>query len=131
MLHIPKTIFDEMLEHARATHPNECCGLLAGKNDRVDRHFRMTNTHASPVSYFMDPREQFAAFKTMRESGTDLVAIYHSHPHTQAYPSTTDVRLAYYPEVLYIIISLETPKPVAKGFRIVDGKITPEAFETA
>lgn len=129
MIKIPDKIFKEMLEHARGAHPEECCGLLAGSGGRVEKHYRMTNTHHSPVSYFMDPKEQFAAFRDMRESGSELVAIYHSHPHTQAYPSATDVRLAFYPDATYIIISLEHAEPEANAFRIVDGKITSEPLE--
>jgi [CysO sulfur-carrier protein]-S-L-cysteine hydrolase len=129
MIRIPKNVFHEMLEHARREHPNECCGLLAGKDGAVGKHYRMTNTHRSPVSYFMEPKEQFSAFKTMREEGLSLLAIYHSHPHTQAYPSPTDVRLAFYPDAAYLIISLERAEPVANAFRIQDGKITPEPYE--
>jgi proteasome lid subunit RPN8/RPN11 len=128
MVLIPKPLYNEMLAHAHGEYPNECCGLLAGRENRVTRIFRMTNTHHSPVSYFMDPKEQFAVFKEMRTEGTDLVGIFHSHPHTQAYPSNTDVGLAYYPEALYIIISLQGRDPVVNAFRIVDGIITQEEF---
>jgi proteasome lid subunit RPN8/RPN11 len=130
MISIPKTLYDEMLAHANAEHPNECCGLLTGKQNRVTKLYRMTNTHHSPVSYFMEPKEQFAVFKEMRAEGTELLVIYHSHPHTVAYPSKTDVGLAYYPEALYIIISLENRQaPVVKSYRIVEGRITPEEFK--
>lgn len=130
MIRIPKTTYDEMLAHAHADYPNECCGLLTGKGNAVAKLYRMNNTHHSPVSYFMEPKEQFAVFKEMRAEGMELLAIYHSHLHTVAYPSKTDVGLAYYPEALYIIISLENRQAlVVKGYRIVEGRITPEAFE--
>ena len=129
MLHIPKTLYDEMLDHARAERPNECCGLLSGRENLVMKHHRMTNTDHSPVRYFMDPKEQFTVFKEMRENGTELLAIYHSHPHTEAYPSQTDVGLAYYPEAYYIIISLEHTKPVVQAYHIIEEKITPKAFK--
>ena len=128
MVVIPKSLYEEMLAHARGEYPNECCGLLAGRNGTVTKVYRMTNTHHSPVSYFMDAKEQFAVFKEMRTEGSDLVAIFHSHPHTQAYPSKTDVGLAYYPEALYIIISLQDRNPAVNAFRIVDGIITREEF---
>jgi [CysO sulfur-carrier protein]-S-L-cysteine hydrolase len=127
---IPKAIYDEMLAHTHSEYPNECCGLLAGKEGQVTKLYRMTNTHHSPVSYFMDPKEQFTVFKDIRTEGSELLAIYHSHPHTVAYPSSTDIGLAYYPEALYIIISLENrDRPLVNAFRIVDGKITQETFK--
>lgn len=130
MLTIPLPIYDEILIHARSEHPNECCGLLIGKGEHVSKQYRMTNTHQSPVSYLMDPKEQFKVFKEIREEGTDLIGIYHSHPHTRAYPSKTDVGLAYYPETCYIIISLEKrDSPVVNAYRIIEGKITQEALK--
>ncbi|MEK6683682.1 MAG: M67 family metallopeptidase, partial [Nitrospirota bacterium] len=82
------------------------------------------------VRYLIDPKEQFAAIKEMRAKGIEMLAIYHSHPHTAAYPSATDVQLAYYPEAVYIIISLQNrARPVVNAYRIVEKKITQEAFE--
>ena len=140
MLSIPKQFYEAMIEQALAEYPNECCGLLAGrpagpagKESRVAQIYKMTNTQHSPINYLMDPREQFVAFKEMRAKGLSLLAIYHSHPHTQAYPSKTDVRLAYYPEAAYLILSLEDKaKPVLNAYRISSDEgetITPELFE--
>ncbi len=130
MIRIPKTIHDQILAHAKAEAPLECCGLLAGRNGTVERIYPMTNADHSPVRYRIDPKEQFAVFKEMRAKENDLVAIYHSHPHTEAYPSATDVRLAYYPDAVYIIVSLENPnRPVMNAYRIVDNTISPEALE--
>jgi len=134
MLSIPKQFYDAMIQQAEAEYPNECCGLLAGKDSRVTQIYKMTNTHHSPTNYLMDPREQFVAFKEMRKKSLELLAIYHSHPHTQAYPSMTDVRLAYYPEAFYLILSLENKTtPVLNAYRISnsngEGKITQEKFE--
>ena len=90
----------------------------------------MTNVHQSPISYLIDPKEQFVAFKDMRNQGTELVAIYHSHPHSKAYPSATDVRLAYYPEAVYLLVSLQDPsRPVMKAFRIIENRISHEKLE--
>ncbi len=127
---IPKTIYDKMLAHAKTEAPNECCGLLAGKDGAVEMIYAMTNADHSPVRYMIDPKEQFAVFKEMRVKETELVAIYHSHPATAAYPSATDVRLAYYPDAVYIIVSLENPaRPVMNAYRIVENKITTEEIE--
>ena len=127
---ITQTIIDEMLAHAREGYPNEVCGLIAGKNGLVSRIFRTTNIDESSISYMMEPAEQFRAFKEMRAEGLELMAIYHSHPTSPAYPSQTDVKLAYYPEATYLIASLQNVgAPVIKGFRILDGKITEETLE--
>jgi len=123
-LNIPGALFERMLAHCRESYPDEACGLLAGAGDRVTFLFEMTNTEASPVSYFMDPKEQFRAMKEMREKGLQLVGIFHSHPQSPAYPSPTDVSLACYDEAVYIIVSLvERERPEVKAFSIVAGKI--------
>jgi proteasome lid subunit RPN8/RPN11 len=130
MLKIPKEIYDKILTHASAEAPMECCGLLAGRNSTVERIYPMTNADHSPVRYMIDPKEQFAAIKDMRAKEIEMLAIYHSHPATAAYPSATDVRLAYYPDAVYLIVSLENPdRPVMKAYRIVENKITTEEIE--
>jgi proteasome lid subunit RPN8/RPN11/molybdopterin converting factor small subunit len=128
---IPRALQDEMFEHARADYPNECCGLLSGKGLEIDRLFRMTNTEASPFMYLMDPKEQLQVFEKIDELGSELVAIYHSHTHTQAYPSQTDIRQAYYPESIYLIVSLaDQANPVARAFRIIDGQVAELEVQT-
>ena len=123
-LTIPRPILDQMLTQAQHEHPRECCGLLAGHAGRVSKIYRMTNTHQSATTYFMDPREQFAAFKEMRAQELALAAIYHSHPHTPAYPSPTDVQLAFYPDSVYVIVSLANPaEPVVRAFQIRDQQV--------
>lgn len=117
-----------LIAHAREEFPRECCGLLAGRDGRVERVVRGTNIDHSPYTYLMDPKEQLAAFKDMDTVGLDLVAIYHSHTHTPAYPSRTDVAKAYYPDAAYVIISLANrDAPDIRAFRVVDGQITEES----
>lgn len=121
---------DEIVDHAKDGFPDEVCGLLAGRNDVILRLFRITNIDKSSISYMMEPSEQFKAFKEMRNEGLELLAIYHSHPTSQAHPSQTDVRLAYYPDAVYIIASMQkVSTPEVKGFRIVDGRISEEIIE--
>lgn len=129
-----------MVAHAQTEDPYECCGLLAGKNGIATEIYKITNLPSDDPSivdlkvpadrtlrYVMDPKEQIAAFKHMRENDTELVAIYHSHTHSPAYPSETDLRLAFYPDVHYVIVSLEDKKnPHTRAFRIVDEKINEE-----
>lgn len=130
MLKIPRPFVEEIISHAESENPNECCGILAGTGETVDRLFRITNQEKSPTRYLMEPREQFDAFKTMRREGLSLLAIYHSHTHSPAYPSQTDIRLAYYPEAHYLIVSLQNPStPQLRAFRILDGEVNEERWD--
>jgi proteasome lid subunit RPN8/RPN11 len=119
-----------MLEHARAEFPNEACGMLASRNGTVVRTYTMQNADASPVSYRIDPQEQLRVMMEIDDQGYDLGAIFHSHTRTRAYPSPTDVRLAAYPDTLYVIVSLADPaQPDVRAYRIVEGKVTEEPIE--
>lgn len=118
---VPIALLDELLEHARADYPHECCGLLTGRGDVVTGLRRMTNVAASPVAYLMDPGGQLEAFDAIDQSGDELLAIYHSHPTLAAYPSPTDVQQSHYPDVAYVIVSLaDLATPVTRAFRIAD-----------
>lgn len=115
---------DDIVQHCRNDYPNEACGLLSGKGNEIKRVFRMTNVEHSPVVYVMDPKEQLKIFDEIDRDGQELIAIYHSHTHSQAYPSATDIRMAYYPESVYVIVSLaDIENPVSRAFRIVDGQV--------
>ena len=119
--------FDEMVAHGLAGFPNEACGLLAGKEGRPIRFFAMKNVDASPVTYRLDPKEQLHVFDEMDEQGWDLVGIFHTHTHSEAYPSDTDRKQAFYPEASYLVMSLaDRANPVLRSFRIDDGEITEE-----
>ena len=117
-LRIPRTLADEMVVHLNAERPNEGCGLLAGDPPAVTKLIRMTNAASSPVRYALDPAEQFAAYRTIDEAGLSLAGVFHSHTHTEAYPSPTDVRLAS-EDVPYVIVSLAADPVVIRAFRIV------------
>jgi len=120
-----------LVEYAKEEFPNECCGLLAGRNGRVERIYRGTNVDHSPYTYLMDPKEQLAAFKDMDAAGLDLLGIYHSHTHTPAYPSKTDVAKAFYPDALYVIVSLARQEaPEIRAFRLSNGQIAEESVIT-
>ena len=111
--------FDEMVAHGLAGFPNEACGLLAGKEGRPVRFFPMTNRDASPVTYRLDPKEQLRVFDEMDEEGWDLLGIFHTHTHSEAYPSETDRSQAFYPEASYLVMSLsDRANPVLRSFRI-------------
>lgn len=130
MLRLTRAVVDEMIAHARAEYPKEACGIVAGSGDRGTQVFRMRNADASPISYTMDPQEQLQVMKRMRADGVDMLAIYHSHTATPAYPSTTDVRLATYPDVAYVLISLkDQARPEVNSYRIADGRIATEELQ--
>ena len=120
---IPQLIFDEMIAHCKKGYPYEACGILAGKGDMVSKIYAMTNVEKSPVSYLLDSQEQFHVMKDMRENNLSMVAIFHSHPSSAAYPSRTDVKLAFYEDAVYVIVSLSENTPVVKAFSINEGKI--------
>jgi proteasome lid subunit RPN8/RPN11 len=89
--------------------------------------FAMTNADASPVTYRLDGKEQLRVFDQLDEDGLDLWAIYHSHTHSEAYPSETDIKLAFYPDARYILLSLaDRSAPVVRSFSIVEGQVTEE-----
>ncbi len=118
MVRIPKIIFQEMVNHALREAPLECCGILVGKGKTVRRMYEMKNADESRTTYFMAPEEQLEVFREIEKERLDMVAIYHSHPHTVPFPSERDVRLAFYPDIAYVIISLKEGETSVKGFRI-------------
>lgn len=121
MFIINKYHLEELIAEAKKKFPKEACGVLAGKDSRVYEIISLTNENNSAVSYFASPKEQLRAFKMMREKGLNLVAIYHSHPHSQAWPSSTDLEQALYPEATNIIISLMSlNSPVVRAFKYDD-----------
>ena len=118
---------DEIIAHGRQEAPNECCGVLAGRDGRVEKLFRAVNAEKSPYRYNVDPHDLLRIYRECDANGWDFLAIYHSHTHTEAYPSPTDVSLAAWPEAVYIIVSLADPEnPVLKAFRIQDGRVSEE-----
>jgi len=118
-------ILEEVIQHAKSVWPNEACGLLAGRG-QADRFIPMKNISPDPRQYEMDPAELIPALRGFRDSGEQLLAIFHSHPHGPAEPSMTDVERAWYPEAAHLIVSLERLEhPQAAAFRIVDGEVLP------
>lgn len=128
-LEIPETLLERLVEHARQAYPLECCGILAGKKGKITRFYSMENIEKSPFSYLMSPQEQLRVFREIEEDGLELSAIYHSHPHSPAFPSQRDVDLAFYPDSLILLISLMDPEaPQIGAFQIESGKIEQRAI---
>jgi proteasome lid subunit RPN8/RPN11 len=125
---LPQEYADAMVQHALEDDPNECCGILSGRDGAVTKHYRIANTEASPYRYNMDPKELLHALQDTESLGWEFIAFYHSHTHSEAYPSATDVRLAEnWPDPFYILVSLaDKQNPVVRAFRIADGQVAEE-----
>jgi len=128
---IPRPIVNQLLHHAQSSPDREVCGLIGGKHGVPSRCYPITNVAAAPQRLFaMDPRQQIAAMRSMREQGEELAAIYHSHPGGPAYPSNTDLEQANYPDALYLIISLQTQGVLQmQGFLLRDGSVVEVPLE--
>ncbi len=119
--------FKEIVEQGLREFPNECCGVIAGRDGTPVKVYPMKNADASPVTYRLDGREQLQVFDAMDDEGLELWAIYHSHTHSEAYPSDTDIRLAFYPDARYMLLSLaDRDEPELRSFSILDGEVTEE-----
>jgi proteasome lid subunit RPN8/RPN11 len=129
VLSIPRELRDRIVAHARADHPDEACGVLAGPagSDRPERFIAMTNAARSPTFYEFDSTEQFRVWREMEERDEEPVVIYHSHTATEASPSRTDISLASEPGAHYVLVSTadehDTP---FRSYRIVDGQVSEE-----
>lgn len=132
MLILKAELLEEMIQHLKDELPNEGCGILAGKDEEVLKVYKMANTDKSPSTFFMDPKEQLEAMKDIRRLGLEIVGIYHSHVSSPPYPSTRDVKLAFYPNVCYVIISLkDRDDPQVRAFKIEteEGNISEEEIK--
>jgi len=131
VIEIPASIHGELVAHARAQFPNEACGLLAGPDGRIERFYAMRNADDSAYTYRLDPKEQLAVFEEIEDAGWEVRGIFHSHTHTEAYPSPTDRRQAFYPDAYYVLVSLaDRERPVLRGFTIRDGEVEEHEVRT-
>jgi proteasome lid subunit RPN8/RPN11 len=127
VLTIDQAAYDAIVAHARRDHPDEACGMVAGVDGRPNRVIEMTNTARSPTFYEMDSMEVLRTLRGMDDADEELLAIYHSHTATEAYPSRTDISIAGFPEAHYILVSTREPDATEfRSYRIVDGEVTEE-----
>lgn len=132
MLKLERAYVDETIAHAREDAPNECCGIIAGNDGHATKLYRAVNAEASPYRYNVDPKDLLRIYRDLDSNGWDVLAIYHSHTHTEAYPSPTDVHLASWPDAYYLIVSLaDDANPVLRAFRIKDGAVEEEELQVA
>lgn len=122
-VHIERAVFEALQHHAQAESPLECCGLLSGERDVVTQSHPMRNILKSETRYEMDPRDLFQFFKKLRAAQRKHLGIYHSHPHSEAYPSRTDVQESFYPDCVYFIVSLKGGRPQTRAFKIIEQSI--------
>jgi len=121
IIYLQKNHIQEIIAYAREASPHECCGLIGGKADGAAQTiYRTRNVAADPlVAYEAAPEDLFTAQRAMRQRGEQLLAIYHSHPRSSdPQPSATDVRLAYYPSAVYLIVGLGREEPCMRAFQI-------------
>jgi [CysO sulfur-carrier protein]-S-L-cysteine hydrolase len=129
VLTIPKDLHGKIVAHARADHPDEACGVLAGPagSDRPERFIPMMNAARSPTFYEFDSTEQFQVWKEMDERDEEPIVIYHSHTATEAYPSRTDISYANEPGAHYVLVSTRDPdNSEFRSYRIIEHEVTEE-----
>ncbi|ORA36399.1 peptidase [Mycobacterium aquaticum] len=132
MLVIRRDLVEAMVAHARADHPDEACGVIAGPEgtDRPDRFIAMVNAERSPTFYRFDSGEQLKVWRAMDEADEVPVVIYHSHTATEAYPSRTDIAYASEPDAHYVLVSTRDPNQhELRSYRILDGVVTEEPVQ--
>jgi proteasome lid subunit RPN8/RPN11 len=120
-------LYKEIVDQGLREFPNECCGVIAAEAGVPVKVFPMRNADASPATYRLDGKEQLKVFTEIDDRGWELWAIYHSHTHSEAYPSKTDRKLAFYPEARYLVVSLaDRENPTMRSFFIVDEQVEEE-----
>jgi len=124
-MEIARALYDEMVQHARADAPNECCGMIAADAEgKLVAVHQMVNAAASPLRYVMDPTEQYQVeYKQIYDAGLEVGVVYHSHTRSAPYPSQTDINLANHPESVYVIVGLDKGELDVRGFMIRDGRV--------
>jgi proteasome lid subunit RPN8/RPN11 len=129
VLTIRRDLVEAMVAHARADHPDEACGVIAGPEGtaRPERFIAMENAERSPTFYRFDSGEQLRVWRALDEADEVPVVIYHSHTATEAYPSRTDVSYASEPDAHYVLVSTRDPEEYElRSYRIVDGVVSEE-----
>src|SRR5580700_2861707 len=131
MLRLPRDLYLEMVAHCLSGLPDEACGLLVGSygGGEATHLFATANAAGSAMVYEIDPKEMLGVDRAARDLGADIMGVFHSHTHTDAYPSLTDVAQALDPGWHYVLVSLRDTHPVVRSYRIVEGVITEEPVE--
>jgi proteasome lid subunit RPN8/RPN11 len=129
VLSLPRAMVDQVLAHARRDHPDEACGIIAGREGVATRVVEMENAERSPTFYRFDAQEQLRVWREMDDADEVPLVIYHSHTATEAHPSRTDISLAGEPDAHYLLVSTRSEQDEVRSFRIVDGQVTEEPLQ--
>jgi proteasome lid subunit RPN8/RPN11 len=125
-MRIARELYDQIVAHARAEAPNECCGIVATDDGAATRVFAATNKHASPLRFEIDERDLITIWRAIDEQELELGAIYHSHTRTPPEPSQTDINgAAQWPGALWVIVGLADGEPDVRTWAIEDGRVSP------
>lgn len=127
MLTVPQKFIDQMISHAIREYPLEACGLLAGTSGEVKEFYKTRNDAASARVYTVNPGDYLKADRDAESKGMSIIGVVHSHTHSEAYPSPTDVAQAPDPSWHYVLVSLKHKDPIVRSFSIVDGNIIEES----
>jgi [CysO sulfur-carrier protein]-S-L-cysteine hydrolase len=122
-MRISRQLYDEMIVHAQAEAPIECCGIVGTRDGEAVKLYRAVNAEASKLKYNIGPDELIRIYNDLEDEGLDLGVIYHSHTRSDPYPSQTDVNLAAYPDALYVIVGLAQDEPEVQAYEIRDGRV--------
>jgi proteasome lid subunit RPN8/RPN11 len=129
-MRISRELLDDVIAHARADAPNECCGMIASRDGEAVAVHRASNAAASPLRYEIDGMEQYKIQTAIEDAGLELGAIYHSHTRSAPLPSQTDINLAFYPEAVYVIVGLaDGDEADVRAWSIVDGQVSEAELE--
>ena len=120
---IARALYDEIVAHALADAPDECCGIVSSRDGEALEVFRMENVAHTWMRYEMDNMELYRVVTSIEDAGDEVGIIYHSHTRTDPVPSQTDINLAFYPDSLYVIVGTATPEPVLRAFYIRGGQV--------
>jgi proteasome lid subunit RPN8/RPN11 len=122
-MRISQALYDEMVAHAEADAPDECCGIIGSRDGEATVLHRATNVHHSPLKYEIGSDELFRISMALDDDDLEVGVIYHSHTRSDPYPSQTDVNLATYPDAVYVIVGVAGPEPVVRAYHIRNGEI--------
>jgi proteasome lid subunit RPN8/RPN11 len=121
---IASSVVDDVIAHAKECQPLECCGVLLGRPDHITQSVRARNLADSSTRFLLDPKAHIDARRAARAQGLEVVGFYHSHPHSQAFPSATDLAEAAYLECVHLIVGFVEGKPEVRLFRYTAGRAT-------
>jgi proteasome lid subunit RPN8/RPN11 len=130
VLTLPQALLDQVLAHARRDHPDECCGVIAGRDGVPTRVVEMDNAERSPTGFSFDSAQWLTVYRDVDDADEALLVVYHSHTATEAYPSRTDILWAQHNEFAHwLLVSTRSEEDEVRSYAITDGVVTEEPVE--